>query len=190
VQNPVSRFAFEFILYCYDVVAIRPSKGDSSGEPLCSGVVYRVRDCAVEVAVDDAPDALDGALRIERLANTKSHQLLVQALERVGKAPWFRGGGGGAAAPPGGGVGVGAGLVDVLFGRVPPRFGGSGGKGAAGQPIKAINKGLDHSQLAAVEHALSAADVALIHGPPGRVGTFHLRYLAVKTPIDESRYSM
>lgn len=34
----------------HDVVAIRPSKGDSSGEPLCSGVVYRVRDTAVEVS--------------------------------------------------------------------------------------------------------------------------------------------
>jgi Holliday junction resolvasome RuvABC ATP-dependent DNA helicase subunit len=30
-----------------------------------------------------------------------------------------------------------------------------------------LNKGLDASQLAAVKHALSAADVALIHGPPG-----------------------
>ena len=37
----------------HDVVAIRPSKGDASGEPLCSGVVYRVRDTAIEVALDD-----------------------------------------------------------------------------------------------------------------------------------------
>jgi hypothetical protein len=43
------------------------------GEALCSGVVYRVRDTAIEIVADDAPDSLDGALRIERLANTTSH---------------------------------------------------------------------------------------------------------------------
>ena len=77
-------------------------------------------------------------------------------------------------------------LVEVLFGKVPPRFGGSGGLGGLGGPggsgaidggsdgssagkwrLKPLNKGLDASQLAAVKHALSAADVALIHGPPG-----------------------
>jgi DNA polymerase III delta prime subunit len=178
----------------HDVVAIRPSKGDASGEPLCSGVVYRVRDTAVEVVVDDAPDALDGALRVERLANTTSHQRLVQALERVGKAPSFAGGGGGGGGgggPGGGGanssgVGVGARLVEVMFGNAPPRFGGKGGLGGGGgggegrgevenssssgasiRKLRPINTGLDQSQLAAVEHALSAADVALIHGPPG-----------------------
>ena len=44
----------------HDVVAIRPSKGDASGDPLCSGVVYRVRDTAIEVALDDPPDATPG----------------------------------------------------------------------------------------------------------------------------------
>ena len=134
----------------------------------------------MEVAVDDAPDSLDGALRVERLANTTSHQRLVQALERVGKAPSFAGaaptggaGSGGAGSGPPGGVGVGARLVDVMFGRVAPRFGGGGGGGnksgggGGGGTLRAINKGLDHSQLAAVAHALSASDVALIHGPPG-----------------------
>ena len=35
---------------------------------------------------------------------------------------------------------------------------------------KATNKGLDSSQKAAVELALRAQDVALIHGPPGGWG--------------------
>lgn len=88
--------------------------------------------------MDDAPDALDGPLRVERLANTTSHQRLVQALERVGKAPSFGGGGGGGAAGggggggPQGGVGVGARLVDVMFGRAAPRFGGGAGAGGGG----------------------------------------------------------
>ena len=144
----------------HDVVAIRPSKGDASGDPLCSGVVYRVRDTAIEVALDDPPDALDGALRLERLANETSHRRLTQAVARVGRAP---------NGDPSD-VGVGARLVDVMFGNVPPRFARSSDVDADaydGDSNASSSSGLDASQLAAVEHALSAIDVALIHGPPG-----------------------
>ena len=140
----------------HDVVCVRPGKGDCSGEPLCEGVVYRVRDTAVEIAVDDLPErSLEGNLKVERLANETSHRRLVQALDRVGRAPC-------SAGDPGGNVGVGAALVDVMFGNVPPRF-----HAAAGALHKTVNPGLDASQIDAVAHALSAADVALIHGPPG-----------------------
>jgi hypothetical protein len=49
-------------------------------------------------------------------------------------------------------------LVDVLFGRRPPRF-------AAAPPAwRPLNPGLDESQRRAVTLALAAQDVALIHG--------------------------
>ncbi len=39
------------------MVCVRPSKGVGGGEPIAAGVVYRVKDTAIEVAVDDAPDS-------------------------------------------------------------------------------------------------------------------------------------
>lgn len=52
-------------------------------------------------------------------------------------------------------------LIDVIFGGREPRF-------AAQQPAwKAVNQQLDASQRKAVDLALRAQDVALIHGPPG-----------------------
>ena len=51
-------------------------------------------------------------------------------------------------------------LRDVLLGEKPPKF-------ADPQPIEALDHGLNASQVAAVQHALSAKDVAIIHGPPG-----------------------
>lgn len=52
-------------------------------------------------------------------------------------------------------------LVDVMFGNRAPRF---VEKPPAWTPF---NRGLDSTQVAAVSLALSAQDVALIHGPPG-----------------------
>lgn len=54
--------------------------------------------------------------------------------------------------------GIAAPLVDVLFGRRSPRF-------ASTQPSwQPLNAGLDGSQRGAVQLALAAQDVALIHG--------------------------
>jgi hypothetical protein len=52
-------------------------------------------------------------------------------------------------------------LVDALFDHREPRF------AAAAPAWKAVNARLDESQRRAVELALRAQDVALIHGPPG-----------------------
>ena len=54
----------------HDVVELRPSKGDSEGPPIISGVVYRVRDDVITIAVDESPDAdLDQPIRVHKLAN-------------------------------------------------------------------------------------------------------------------------
>jgi hypothetical protein len=99
----------------HDIVAIKANKGEPGGDPLCAGVVYRVRDAQIEIAIDEAPEALDGTLRLERLANETSHKRLVDAVRDVGKV-----GEGGA------GVDLarfpGARLVEVLFGSTRPRF--------------------------------------------------------------------
>lgn len=54
----------------HDVVALRPAKGDANAPAVTSGVVYRLKETAVIIAVDDAPeDGLDQPLRLDKLAN-------------------------------------------------------------------------------------------------------------------------
>lgn len=54
----------------HDVVDLRANKGDSNRPALASGLVYRVKDDAITVAVEEAPDeGLDQPLRLEKLAN-------------------------------------------------------------------------------------------------------------------------
>ncbi len=68
----------------HDVVDIRPSKAAAGGPPLASGVVFRVRDEQVVVAVEEPPeDGLDQPLRLEKLANevrVLSFRLRIQML--------------------------------------------------------------------------------------------------------------
>lgn len=134
----------------HDVVCLRANKATSEGEPLASGVVYRIRDAQIEIACDDAPDDLSGTLRLERLSNEETHKRLVAAVERVGKY-----GGASDAKQPG------AHLVGVAFGDSTPRVAKSG------KEVKWLNENLDSSQREAIEHALRCVDFALIHGPPG-----------------------
>lgn len=57
----------------------------------------------------------------------------------------------------------GAAVVDVCFGRTPPRF------ISEPPPWTPRNLRLDASQQAAIGMALGAKDVCLIHGPPGEL---------------------
>lgn len=60
----------------HDVVDVRPNKADSSGPALVGGLIYRVRDDSITVAVEEAPDeGLDQPLRLEKLANEVKHSL-------------------------------------------------------------------------------------------------------------------
>src|SRR5205807_6542574 len=51
-------------------------------------------------------------------------------------------------------------LRAVLLGETPPRFGEE-------EPLVPLDNGLNASQQEAVRFALSARDVAILHGPPG-----------------------
>ena len=64
-------------------VALRPAKGSAAEPALASGVVYRIREDALTVALEEAPDeALDQPLRLDKLANearTPAHEMIWEA---------------------------------------------------------------------------------------------------------------
>ena len=102
-------------------------------------------------------------MRLEKLSNETTHKRRRAALERLGSAP--RGGGGAASGSGPGGGGAYGRVVDVMFGKTPPRF---AKRDAADDGFaRFFNPRLDASQKDAVAHALRAVDLALIHGPPG-----------------------
>lgn len=131
----------------HDVVAIKTNKAESTAPSIGQGVVYRVRDVSITVAVDDVPeDGLDVPLRIEKLTNDVTYKRLKDTLGELSK---------GVIKGPA------SDLVPVLFGTRGAVF-------AKKTPeFSPFNKGLDHSQRAAVSKALGAANVVLLHGPPG-----------------------
>lgn len=133
----------------HDIVRVRAAKGEPGSPALAQGIVYRVKESSIIIAVDDVPeDGLDVPLKLEKLANKVTYDRLRKALQGLGY---------GAAT----GTGACGPLIDVMFNRRPPRF-------ATGEvPWTPVNDALDASQRGAVAKALAAADLALIHGPPG-----------------------
>lgn len=143
----------------HDVVDLRPNKGDSSGDPLCSGVIYRCKDDAIVVAVDDYPDeGMDQPLRLEKLANEVTYNRCKLALERIGN-PSTSSGAATDAHP-------GCPLIACMFGARAARF---SPKEFSWTPI---NGRLDPSQTEAISLALACQDFSLIHGPPGTGALF------------------
>jgi ATP-dependent RNA/DNA helicase IGHMBP2 len=136
----------------HDVVAIRPSSGAANEAPLARGIVSRLTDAQLSVALDDAPEGplCEGAMRVERLTNDVTHTRLKGALTALQAAH----AGSGSPAP-------GARLVGLLFGRSAPLH------VVSPPPLKPMNGDLDASQAQAVAFALNAPELALIWGPPG-----------------------
>ncbi|XP_072551068.1 DNA-binding protein SMUBP-2 [Salminus brasiliensis] len=132
-----------------DIVGLYASEGCSQPNQLCSGVVTRVTQTSVTVAIDDTQDGVnlesDGLFNVMKLANDVTYKRLTSALNSLNG---YRGG-------------PAAHLISVLFGYSEP--------GALSQQnaLEWINTGLDNSQKEAVSFALSQKDVAIIHGPPG-----------------------
>lgn len=115
---------------------------------------------------------MDVPLKIEKLANEVTYARLKQAMAGVSAANYgkndafrsLRGGHGGFMKETSNNIassGVASALIDVLFYKRQPMF--------HSKPVQwsPINQGLDPSQRQAVEKALSAVDVCLVHGPPG-----------------------
>jgi len=59
----------------HDLVALRAARGGGGEPPLASGVVYRVREDALTVALEEAPEHdMDFPLRVDKLANEARHR--------------------------------------------------------------------------------------------------------------------
>eukprot|EP00250_Pteridium_aquilinum_P010576 c19487_g1_i1 orf=90-2078(+) len=134
-------------LTSHDVVILKPNKAESSSSPLGQGIVYRVKDTSIIVAVDDVPeDGLNSPLRLEKVANEVTYRRLKDTLILLSKGIQ---------------KGPAAELVPILFGTSPPLFSKSI------STFSPFNSSLDPSQRTAVQKALSCTHFMLLHGPPG-----------------------
>lgn len=134
-------------LSSHDVVILKPNKAESSSSPLGQGIVYRVKDTSVIVAVDDVPeDGLNSPLRLEKVANEVTYRRLKDTLTLLSKGIQ---------------KGPAVELVPVLFGSSSPLFNKSI------STFYPFNASLDSSQRQAVLKALSCTHLMLLHGPPG-----------------------
>jgi hypothetical protein len=153
-----------------DVVCIRPvSEGGVSNSATAfsagkfpRGVVSRITDLAVTVSLDsnngddekDDDNVDDGEVSIHsaemssvylvRLANDVTYERMREILRALPSMAQRR-------------------VVQVAFGVAQPRFLAE----ASTSPLSVLDKGLNESQIDAVEFAMHSSDIALIHGPPG-----------------------
>ncbi|KAJ0399921.1 hypothetical protein ATCC90586_000107 [Pythium insidiosum] len=131
-----------------DLVQLRVEAPDGS---LPTGIVARVDDTAVSVALSEGQDVDEAALwsagrvTLDRLVNNATFAKLSETLDRLARHDG----------------GAGQRLVDVVFSGVAPSW---------QTPLPTLtpfSDGLNASQLEAIRFALASKDVALIHGPPG-----------------------
>jgi superfamily I DNA and/or RNA helicase len=109
------------------------------------GVVCEKTETLLSVACNDPPDEEAGTLfRLDVAPDEAARLRQRQALERARSAKGERL----------------AELRAVLLGDVRPKFDDI-------PPVEILDTGLNDSQRRAVQHALSARDVAIVHGPPG-----------------------
>ena len=122
------------------------SPAEATAKFALRGVVYDRRDESISVAVAQLPDDLEDheRWRLDVSSDEVSSERQRAALQRTALARGDRL----------------AELREVLLGRQEPRFHES-------QCEPALDADLNEAQRQAVEFALSARDVALIHGPPG-----------------------
>eukprot|EP01119_Soliformovum_irregulare_P006561 TRINITY_DN1870_c2_g1_i2.p1 TRINITY_DN1870_c2_g1~~TRINITY_DN1870_c2_g1_i2.p1 ORF type:complete len:255 (-),score=61.68 TRINITY_DN1870_c2_g1_i2:651-1415(-) len=144
-----------------DIVSILPTKFSKAeltkGKPVETkssdvqqGVIFKVTQFAITVAYSEVPDEVSesGPLSLHMMGNEVTWKRLNDALANL------RNGIGGKFDPET------HRLCEVLFGISPPLF-------AHQTSFVPKNSGLNASQIDAVEFALAANDLALIHGPPG-----------------------
>ena len=129
-----------------DLVSVAPVKADAAPAGTAfKGVVYRMDRGSVTVALDEAPDErLREPLRLDRVANDTTYRRWSEALSDL--RDYTRGGA--------------KRMREIAFGISQPRFHDP-------DEIEFFNEALDASQREAIGFALSARDLALIHGPPG-----------------------
>jgi ATP-dependent RNA/DNA helicase IGHMBP2 len=152
----------------HDVVRLRPSnivkseEASTSNSEFPQGVIYRIRDSSLELALDDVPEFLDvSPLRLEKLSNEQTHKKLVSAVQGLQRA---------LAS----GHSSGKNILEIVFESASPRIirredanvdeGESIDHSIRFHPF---NDNLDFSQKRAIQLCLDCVDVGIIHGPPG-----------------------
>src|SRR5205807_1402462 len=124
-------------------VLVTPESDQAS--PSCRGVVCERNDQFLRVAVAEPPDDAEPiTYRVTLSSDEVARQRQRAALERARTATRGRL----------------AELRGVLLGETPPAFG-------VLAPYRPLDPSLNTSQQEAVQFALSAHDLAIIHGPPG-----------------------
>ncbi|MBA2117778.1 ATP-dependent RecD-like DNA helicase [Planctomycetes bacterium FF15] len=121
------------------------------------GLVASVRDGSIEVVTQDFLENDDDPFNLIPSDDEVTRRRMEFALKRAASAQNIRL----------------AELRDVLLGESPPRFNATAETGDA-------PRSLNESQWDAVENALRAEDVAIIHGPPGTGKTVTLAHLIRK----------
>ncbi len=143
VDLPAHRFQPGDLVSARSLHAAAPARSQAASQ--ATAVVYRLTRRRIVLLLDEAPEEdLEEPLRVDHVTNDITHQRLRGALERLRafeRGPAAR-------------------LREVLFGRREPAR-------VAVRAFEPINSALDASQRQAVEFALGARDLALIHGPPG-----------------------
>ncbi|RLN06442.1 hypothetical protein BBJ28_00011414 [Nothophytophthora sp. Chile5] len=124
-----------------DLAQIRLQKAPPAGAKLPTGIVSRVEERAISVAVSSDQDDVDevellaagAGVTLDRLVNNATFVKLSSALDQLAK----------------------------VFSERPPSW------NTPLPEITPFNSGLNASQVEAIRFALASKDLALIHGPPG-----------------------
>ncbi len=134
-------------------VVLTPEQADATEKLSLRGVVYERRGDSIALAVANLPDDIDDypRWRIDLSSDEISSQRQRAALERASRAASDRL----------------AGLRDVLVGERAPGFDEPKTDMSDNADDGPLDPNLNAMQREAVVFALSAQDVALIHGPPG-----------------------
>ena len=114
-----------------------------SGQAPLTGVVFRINETRVTVSFEEYPEEIEEPTTLVRLGNEVTFRRYREALEGLGKSEDS------------------CRLRNILFGHTMPTF------NDRPPPYTPLDAALNSSQLDAVQFALAANDVALIHGPPG-----------------------
>jgi len=132
-------------------------KNEVSGETMDSGIVYRIWDRRIQIALKQPPidqSFETGLYSLVQLINDITYKRMDQALNDISKCNPH--------------------LLNVIFGLSEPN---------PSQPVEFVpyNSNLNASQIEAISFSLGRSDLALIHGPPGTGKTTTIAELIIQS---------